>query len=304
MILTLVFFALLRLAWIMQEEIISFVKKWSNDVRGYGEVNYENEILLYTDINFNDPDPIHLRSNNELFIYDRRQTDNRMPGAMRDYWYVYSMRFKGNVQYQLKIYNDKDADIIVLSDINQTEIPNITDWLRTLPYHIQKKIDNPERRAISIKVVSKHGDNKGTGVSNIPAILIVGRDYKTDFLSNEYKVHLEKKEPELFCTIESTFDRLPTGVLMANDGIKIGSKQTQKINWRFKSLKVNPKTRIKLIVKEEGLYNKYDDVEIEYVFQNNIPDLEIWIELQDQQKVKYNTKFTNPNERRYYFELM
>jgi hypothetical protein len=304
MILTVVFLALLRLAWVMQQQIIDFVKKWSNDVRGIEDDSGENEILLYTDINFNDPDPLHLRPNNELFVYDRRQTANRMPGAMRDYWYVRSMRFKGNVQYQLKVYNDKDVDIIILSDMNQTEVPNIIDWLKTLPSHIQKKIDNPERRAISFNVVSKQGVNNGTGISTVPAILIVGRDYKTDYLSNEYKVHLEKNEPELFCTIESTFERLPTGVLLATDGIKVGSKTTQKIDWNFKSLKVNPKTRIKLIVKEEGLYNEYDDAEVEYVFENNIPDLETWLELQDQMKVKYNPKFTNKNERRYYFELV
>ena len=215
------------------------------------------------------------------------------------------MRMKGNVDYQLKIYNDKDVDIIPMNNTITNEIPNIQQWMKTLSTHIKTKLDNPERRAFAIKMVSKIGDVVGTGISNVPAILYKDRDYKVNYLSNDYKYHLEKDEPILFLDIESQFERLPTGVYIGSQlGNQLGTKSIQKQTWNFKSLKVNKNTKLRLTIKENGPFGTYDDVVIEQIINNNIPDLETWLSLMDQTKVKFNPSNPNRNERQYYLELL
>lgn len=298
MILVLIFIALLRLAWLMRTDIYNFMKRWSANVSGIPET-IENQLILFEDINFNSIDPLYLTSGKEIIIYERRQDDRTLPGARRDFWYLQSMKFKGNVDYQIIVYNDKDTQIIPMSDADESEIPNIYDWFKTLPILIKEKLDNPERRAIALKVVSSATDTVGTGIATVPAILYKQVNYQTDFLSYEFKHQLEKNKPVEFCMINSAFEKLPTGVYIGIEG-----KETQSVEWHFKSLKVNKGSKIRLIIQEESIYTKFKDIEIDFVMDRNIPDLETWLELLDQDKVKYVTKRPNKNERRYLLELL
>ena len=299
MILTLIFIGLLRLAYVMRDQIYVFINQWKSDVTGI-EYSADNKIVLYNDVNFNSEDTLTIKSGEEMIIYERAQDDRTLHGATRDYWYVYSLKFFGNVDYQLIIYNDKDKQIIPLSDTKNTEVPNVIYWLKTLPEYARNKIDSLERRAIAIKVVSREMESIGTGVSTIPAIVYRGTNYDTEYLSGIFKQHLERGHPVEICMISSMYEKTPTGVYVG----QTENKAAQKKTWSFRSLKINRGTKLKLIVMEESIHTKFKDVEIEFSPENNIPDFDYWLSLFDQTLVKFTSDINNPNQRRYLIELV
>ena len=302
MILTLLFLALLRLAWLMRQQIYDFFNSWSSKVTGK-DVSTDNHIILYEDINFNSIDPLYLKPGDEINIYEREQKDKNLPGARRDHWYYKSMKFEGNVEYQLIIYNDNEKQIIPLIDTKHSEVHHIMDWLQTLPLFAREKIDNVQRNAMSIKVVSNSTEMSGTGVTNIPAILYKGYNYENDYLSNEFKQYLDKGEPVEICVIKSVYEKLPSGVYLETT---TDQTEVQRTKWLYKSLKVNPGTKIRLTIKEESVYTQYDDVSMDFTLTSNIPNLEVWLELMDWNKTKYRhpQHMKNRNERRYLLEMI
>jgi len=153
MILSLIFLALLRLAWLMKDQIYTFVNGWREDVRDIKPIN-ENTIILYKDINFHSDD-IRIESGDETIIYERTQTDtSRAQGANNDFWHFRSMKIQKNLNYHITVYTDENKYILPFNNTDYTEIENIMFWIYRLPPYARDKINDFRRQTITIGVVS------------------------------------------------------------------------------------------------------------------------------------------------------
>lgn len=278
-------------------------------------INKQNGIIFYADINFNDHEPFHLLPGNELVIFTRIPDENKLPGSSKDIWYYKSLRFQGELNYNIKIstsQSNKDYQIINLSEISETGISNIINWLTfNLPENEKKIVNNPNRHSITIQINSINNNSNIGEMSNINGILYTGINYKSDsnFFS-DYKLQLRPSQRIEICRIESKYKRLPTGEYDYDDNGNIKLKAFQKKIWKYKSIKIDPTSLFKLTILEENpkksKNNKieYDSFSLEYTIKYNIINLIVWMELKDQKIVKYSPYKPIYNERIYFIELL
>lgn len=268
----------------------------------------ENQVQFFADINFNDPDPIILKPGEELEIFKRIVDDtNLLPGAGEDVWHFNSLRFTGEINYQLLITTKGNNNkTITKHDLSNTGIENIINWLT---YDIPEKdiFNDSNRRSIIFRINKDYDNVSGTGIPDINAILYTGVGYEADeSLTNlEYRYPMNKDESVKICKIESKFRRLPTGEYDRYEDGSIKMNVYQKTEWYYKSMKIQKGTTIELTVEEEN--PEKDDVTVKsflYTIDYNIPNLIVWLEIKNQDQVKYSPYYPVNTERIYYVKVV
>lgn len=280
------------------------------------DINKKNEILFYADINFNDPEPFRLIPGEELIVFERKLDNNNLPGSEKDLWYYQSIQFQGEINYQIKVIigeRDEDYQIVPKSDYSETGIPNMIDWLSfNLPEAEKDIVNTDTRRKIIFRIERRFDDISGTGIQDVPAILYTGLNYQpesTDTASVNYRLPLKQYRKVEICRVESKYKRLPTGEYEYNENEDIKLKAYQKKVWKYKSMKIEPNSKVKLIIEEEDpvLFENneigYNKTSIDYTIKYNIANLISWLETKNQETVKYNPYEPLFNERIYYIEL-
>jgi len=309
----------------LEKQIIELEKKRKLERGETIEINEDvkiknDRIFFYKDINFNDPEPFILLPGQERIVFERKLDDNRLPGSEKDMWHFESLRFEGEVNYQIKVeMTDKSYEVITLADLSNTRISNIIDWLSfNLPKEENEIINNPNRMKIIFRINKRFDELSGTGIPDVNAILYTGLNYRpsSEFSVNQYRKVLKPNEPIEICHIESRYSRLPTGQYNFDENNNIRIKKNQQKTWFYRSLKFNQDSILRLTVKEEivpekqeiipgmTLETKYTERYQDFTPSYNLSNIILWLELQDQEIFKYNPLYPVLTERKYYLELI
>ena len=280
------------------------------------ESNKTDEIMFFSDINYNDPEPKHVLPGEEIVIFERKGDKDNLPGSEKDLWYYQSMQFKGEINYQLKILigpRDDDYKLVNLSDYAETGIPNIIDWLTfNLPEEEKDVVNIETRHQIILHINKRFDEVSGTGIRDLNGILYTGLNYGPDKDNGDvnYRSPMKKNEPIQICRIESKYKRLPTGEYEYDNEENIKLRLYQKKEWNFKSMKIEQNTRVLLTVWEEDTSKEkngkmgYNIDSLEYTIKYNVTNLIVWLENKDQEVFKYSPYNPVFNERIYFIELL